>query len=55
MRLSNVFKGPVLFLYKVTYLSEGDQHGNINWRNAFFTRGLLTAIFVSEFWLTDEY
>ena len=55
MRLSNVFKGPVLFLYEVTYLSEGDQHGNINWRNAFFTYVLLTAIFVSEFWLTDEY
>ena len=33
MHLSNVGIDPIIQVYKSIYLSEGDKHGNNNWRN----------------------
>ena len=33
MHLSNVCIDPIMHLSKSIYLSEGDEHGNNNWRN----------------------
>ena len=33
MHLSNVYIDPIKQLLKSIYLSEGDEHGNNNWRN----------------------
>ncbi len=36
MHLSNVVLDPIMLSMKLTYLSEGDKHGNNNWRDGLY-------------------
>ena len=36
MHWSNVRLGPIIPYMKLTYLSEGDKHGNNNWRDGLY-------------------
>ena len=36
MHLSNVILDPIMSSMKLSYLSEGDKHGNNNWRDGLY-------------------